>query len=89
MAPIDQISAAPARVVATVGNAGVFGGAGSAMLGWAAGVDVFALGGLLVGCVGLLINWHHKRALRRFEAERLELERARLELDRAGPCGPG
>jgi len=89
MANLDQFGSAPARIVASVGNAGIFGGAGSAVLGWAAGVDVFALGGLLIGCLGLLINWHHKRAMRRFEAERLELDRARLELDRAGPCGPG
>ena len=78
MASIDQLGIAPARIVAGAGNIGVFGGAGSAVVGWMAGQDLVAWGGLLIGCVGLWINWHHKRALRQLERERLAIERERM-----------
>ncbi|MDK3017631.1 holin [Pseudodonghicola flavimaris] len=89
MSNIEQLGGVPGKIASGVGNAGVFGGAGSALFGWAAGQDLLAVGGFLIGCAGLFINWHHKRAMRRFEAERLELERARLRLDRADPSDPG
>lgn len=70
---IEQVAAAP--IMASVGNTGVFGGSGGAIIAWLGGANGAAWAGVGIGFLGLLINYWHKRAMQRLARERLELDR--------------
>jgi len=60
---------------------GLYGGATSAILAWAANADAVAWIGAMVAVAGLVANIYHRRCVRRMEAERIAIEKDRQKLE--------
>ena len=75
MSLIDQVHGfVSAKTVTLIGNAGMFGGAGTTIFGWLSQQNILGWIGAFIGIGGLVINWWHKRAIQRIERERMDLE---------------